>query len=224
MKNMRRGSARRSSRRRSSRSPRPSSPVQEEDNIRYIEDYLFRIKDKLHGIVSGSSSSDIDHAFENLRYVQEYLDKLKSLNPQNDPGKTMVYYYPDYISKFREFTEIYLKQMKDAQVKADESRLSERCVEADRNLRYVLQGFVEKKDPAGLYKIPDEAEKIGRTHGDELKKMQELHYEMDQVEGLRAELLRHAWPLVGRRNPRAAPPAPIDIWDKWSRRAWRTRS
>ncbi|HLL24880.1 MAG TPA: hypothetical protein VK427_22255 [Kofleriaceae bacterium] len=198
----------------------PALAGPEEDNIRYIEDYLNRIKDKLDGIVGDSSSSDIDSALEHLGYVKDYTDKLKSLAPQNDPGKSMVYYYPDYISKFRESAK-YLKQMKDAQVKADESRLSERCIEADRNLKYFLQGFVEKKDPNGLYKIPDEAEKIGRTYGDELRKMQEVHNEMDRWRGYARNFSdsHGKWSDVkGELHDGVS-----DIWDRWTRRMEETK-
>jgi hypothetical protein len=200
----------------------PAWAGEEEDNVRYVEDYLGRIKDKLDGIVSDSSSSDIDYALEYLGNVKDYVDRLKNLSggPQNDPAKTMVSYYPDYISKFRESAR-YLKQMKDAQVKADDSRLSERCNEAGRNLRSFMQDFVDKKDPNGLFKIPDEAEKIGRTYGDELKKMQDLHNEMERWKGYG----RYFSESHGRWSDVKSElhDGVNDIWDRWSRRMEETK-
>jgi hypothetical protein len=199
----------------------PAIAGPEEDNIRYIEDYLYRIKDKLDGIVGDSSSSDIDYAFDNLNYVKDYTERLKSLNPQNDPGKSMAYYYPDYISKFRESLQ-YLKRMKDAQVKADESRLHERCYEADRNLKSFMQGFIEKKDPNSLSKISDEAEKIGRQFNDEYRRMQEIHNEMDRWRSYARNFSEShgRWSDVrGELHDGVS-----DIWDRWTRRMDETKA
>ncbi|GMU03757.1 hypothetical protein [Corallococcus caeni] len=191
-----------------------------DDRVRTVDDYLSRIKDKLDGIVSDSSSSDIDHALDSLSTVRENVEKLKSLDPQNDPGKYMASYYPDWISRFRESVQ-YLKRMKDAQVKADDSRLSERCNEAGRSLRSFMQEFVDKKDPNGLYRIPDEAEKVGRTYGDELKKMQDLHYEMERWKGSsRSFSESHGrWSDVKSELHDGA----NDIWDRWNRRMEETK-
>ncbi|MCP3141948.1 hypothetical protein [Pyxidicoccus xibeiensis] len=192
-----------------------------DDRVRTVDDSLSRIKDKLDGIVSDSSSSDIDSALEYLNTVKENVEKLKSLNPQNDPGKYMASYYPDWISKFRESAQD-LKRMKDAQVKADESRLHERCSEADRNLKSFMQTFVDKKDPNGLLKIPDEAEKIGRSYNDEYRKQQEVHNAMDRwkssAKNFSESHLR--WSDVKSELHDGA----NDIWDRWTRRMDETKS
>jgi hypothetical protein len=199
----------------------PAWAGEEEDQVRNTEDYLSRIKDKLDGIVSDSSSSDIDYALDYLNNVKDSVDRLKNLSPQNEPARTMVSYYPDYISKFRDSVR-YLKQMKDAQVRADDSRLSERCNDAARNLRSFMQDFVDKKDPNGLYKIPDEAEKVGRTYGEELKKMQDLHSEMDRWRSYgRSFSESHGrWSDVRSELHDGV----SDIWDRWSRRMEETKS
>ena len=192
-----------------------------DDRVRTVEDSLSRIKDKLDGIVSDSSSSDIEYALEYLNTVKENVEKLKSLNPQNDPGKRMADSYPDWIPKFRESVQS-LKRMKDAQVKADESRLHERCSEADRNLKSFMQTFVDKKDPNGLFKISDEAEKIGRTYNDEYRKLQEVHGEMDRWRSQARNFSEsHSrWSDVkGELHDGAS-----DIWDRWTRRMDETKS
>ncbi|MCE9669924.1 hypothetical protein LY474_19175 [Myxococcus stipitatus] len=199
----------------------PASADEVDDRVRAVDDYLNRIKDKLDGIVSDSSSSDIDSALDYLNTVRENVDKLKSLDPQSDPGRYMVSYYPDWISRFRESAQ-YLKRMKDAQVKADESRLHERCSEADRSLKSFMQTFVDKKDPNGLFKIPDEAEKVGRTYNDEYRKLQEAHNEMDRWRGYARNFSEshNRWSDVkGELHEGAS-----DIWDRWNRRMEETKS
>ncbi len=199
----------------------PASADEIDDRVRSIDDNLSRIKDKLDGIVSDSSSSDIDYALDYLNNVKSEVDRLKSLDPQNDPGKSMVYYYPDYISKFRESAQS-LKRMKDAQVKADESRLHERCQEADRNLKSFMQNFVEKKDPNGVTKISEEAEKVGRQYSDEYKRLQEAHSEMDRARGY-AKYFSEShgrWSDVKSELHDGV----SDIWDRWTRRMDETKS
>ncbi|WP_164001746.1 hypothetical protein [Pyxidicoccus caerfyrddinensis] len=199
----------------------PASADEIDDRVRAIDDNLSRIKDKLDGIVSDSSSSDIDSALDYLNTVKSEVDRLKSLDPQSDPGKSMVYYYPDYISKFRESAQ-YLKRMKDAQVKADESRLHERCLEADKNLKSFMQNFIEKKDPNGVSKISDEAEKVGRQYSDEYKRLQEVHSDMDRARGYARYFSEShgRWSDVkGELHDGVS-----DIWDRWTRRMEETKS
>ncbi|QSQ23248.1 hypothetical protein JY651_50640 [Pyxidicoccus parkwayensis] len=199
----------------------PASADEIDDRVRSIEDNLGRIKDKLDGIVSDSSSSDIDSALDYLNNVKSDVDRLKSLDPQNDPAKTMANYYPDYISKFRESAQ-YLKRMKDAQVKADESRLHERCQEADKNLKSFMQGFIEKKDPNGVSKISDEAEKVGRQYSDEYKRLQDMHSDMDRARGY----ARYFSESHGRWSDVRGElyDGVSDIWDRWTRRMEETKS
>ncbi|RKH20644.1 hypothetical protein D7X74_03435 [Corallococcus sp. CA047B] len=192
-----------------------------DDRVRAIDDNLSRIKDKLDGIVSDSSSSDIDSALDYLNTVKSEVDRLKSLDPQSDPGKSMAYYYPDWIPKFRESAQA-LKRMKDFQVKADESRLAERCTEADRNLKAFMQNFVERKDPNGVSKISDEVEKIGRQYSDEYKRMQEVHGEMDRARGY----ARYFSESQGRWSDVKGElhDGVSDIWDRWTRRMDETKT
>ncbi|MCY1039725.1 hypothetical protein OV208_00215 [Corallococcus sp. bb12-1] len=192
-----------------------------DDRVRAIEDNLSRIKDKLDGIVSDSSSSDIDSALDYLNTVKSEVDRLKSLDPQSDPGKSMVYYYPDWIPKFRESAQA-LKRMKDFQVKADESRLSERCSEADRNLKAFMQNFVERKDPNGVSKVSEEADKVGRQYSDEYKRMQEVHGEMDRARGT----ARYFSESQGRWSDVKGElhDGVSDIWDRWTRRMEETKA
>ncbi|NOK00689.1 hypothetical protein [Myxococcus sp. CA018] len=199
----------------------PAGADEIDDKVRAIEDNLSRIKDRLDGIVSDSSSSDIDSALDTLGNVRNDVERLKSLNPPNDPGRTMANSYLDYIQKFRESAQ-YLKRMKDAQVKADESRLAERCTEADRNLKSFMQTFVDKKDPTGVFKIPDEAEKIGRTYSDEYRKHQEVHSELDRW-------LSYARSFSESHNRWSDVKSELhdgvsDIWDRWTRRMNETKS
>ncbi|NTX07367.1 MULTISPECIES: hypothetical protein [Myxococcus] len=199
----------------------PAGADEIDDKVRAVEDNLSRIKDKLDGIVSDSSSSDIDSALDTLGNVRNDVERLRSLNPPNDPGKTMANSYLDYISKFRESAQ-YLKRMKDAQVKADESRLAERCNEAERNLKSFIQTFVDKKDPTGVFKIPDEAEKIGRIYNDEYRKHQEVHGELDRWRSYARNFSEshNRWSDVKGELQDGV----NDIWDRWNRRMEETKS
>src|SRR5262245_41113674 len=80
----------------------PAWAGEEEDRVRDVEDAVSRVKDKLDGIAGKSSTSDIDAAIESTDKVRESVEKLKSIPAQNEPGKTMVSAYPDYVSKFKE--------------------------------------------------------------------------------------------------------------------------
>ncbi|MCP3098698.1 hypothetical protein LZ198_07385 [Myxococcus sp. K15C18031901] len=192
-----------------------------DDKVRAIEDNLSRIKDRLDGIVSDSSSSDIDSALDTLNTVKGDVERLKSLNPETDPGKSMAYYYPDYIPRFRESAQS-LKRMKDAQVKADESRLAERCAEADKNLRSFMQGFIERKDPNGASRISDEAEKVGRQYAEEYRRHQDTHNDVDRARGYARNFSEShgRWSDVRSELYDGV----SDIWDRWTRRMEETKS
>ncbi len=197
---------------------------EEEDRVREVEDSLNRMKDRLDGISSKSSSSDIEEAIRMAYKVKENADKLRSLGAQNDPGKTMADRYADWVDKFQESARA-LKEMKEAQLKADNDRLTERCTEADRNLTSLMLGFVDKKDKAegrkGLITIPDEAEKIGRAYGEELKKMEEKHREMERWKGSARYFSEshQKWSDVRSELNDGA----NEIWDRWNRRMEESR-
>lgn len=201
--------------------PPPARAGEEDDLARNVDDQLSRIKDKLDGIAGDSSSGDIDAALDSLDRVKEYVDKLKALDPQGEPAKTMASAYPDWIPRFRESARA-LKQMKDAQVKGDESRLAERCAEADRTLRSFMQAFVERKDPAGASRIPDEAEKAGRNFGDELKKLLETHAAMDGWRSTARSFSESHGRWADVRSELAD--GASEIWDRWSRRVDDTKA
>ena len=84
----------------------PAFSGDEEDRVKDIENSLSRIKDKLDGVASKSSSSDIEEATREAYRVKEAADKLKSMNAQNDPGKTMAASYADYVDKFQESMQV----------------------------------------------------------------------------------------------------------------------
>jgi hypothetical protein len=197
----------------------PAFAGEEEDRVKDVENSLTRMKEKLDGVASKSSSSDVEEAIREAYRVKEAADKLKSMNAQNEPGKTMAGSYPGWVDKFQESTR-YLKDMKEAQLKADNDRLGERCTEADKNFRSLINGYVEKKDKAegrkGLNVIPEEADKIGRSYGEELKKMEEKHREM---EGWRSYAKNFSeshqrWSDVKDKLHSGA----NDTWERWSKR------
>ena len=160
----------------------PALADDESDRVREVEDYLGRVKDKLDGIAGKSSADDINSALDYLDKVKEQVERLKSMGPKNEPGITMANNYLDYISKFREAAK-NLKYMKEAQVAQEKDQLAERCKDTTAKFRADLATFVDRKDPNGLNKIPDIAERLGREYGEALSKMEDKHREMDRWKG-----------------------------------------
>lgn len=198
----------------------PALADEESDRVKEAESYLSRMSDKLSGIGGKSSSNDIDESIRDADRVKEQANKLRSLNAQNDPGKTMANSYPDWVNKFQESAR-YLRQMKDAQLKANDARLTERCNDANLAQRRMINDFVDKKDRKGVSQIQNEAENLGRIYGDELKKMEETHREMERWKGYsRSFSESHGkWSDVRSQLNDGA----NDIWDKWSRRMEESR-
>jgi hypothetical protein len=197
----------------------PARAGDEEDRVREVEDNLKRMKDNLYGLSSASSSSGVEEAIRNAYRVKEAADKLRSM-AQNEPGKTMGSYYPGYADKFQESAR-YLKDMKEAQLKQENERLSEKCYEADRNFKAEMNAFVEKKDPNGLNKIPDQADRYQRELGEPYKKMQELHREMERSKGYARNFseTNGYWSDVKDKMYSGVD----EIWDRWNRRMEETR-
>src|SRR6266540_5132126 len=184
----------------------------EEDRVKEAESYLSRMR--------LGSTSEIDEAIRDGDRVKDQADKLRSLSPKNEPGKTMASSYPDWVNKFQESAR-YLKQMKEAQLKADNVRLTERCADADRGLRTLISGYVDKKDPKGIAAITSEAENVGRIYGEELKKMEETHREMERWKGYARNFseTHGKWSDVKSRLHDSA----NDTWDRWNRRMEESR-
>lgn len=196
----------------------PALAGDEEDRVKDVETSLTRMKEKLDSISSKSSSSEIQEAIREADRVKEYADKLRS-SAQNEPGKTMGNSYPGYVDKFQESAR-YLKDMKEAQLKADSDRLGERCQEADKSFRSLINSFVEKKDKAegrkGLTVIPEEADKLGRSYGDEWKRMQEKHREMERWRSSAGNFSEshQKWSDVKDKLQYGV----REVWDRWNKR------
>src|SRR5260370_12093732 len=79
-----------------------------------------------------------------------------------------------------------------------------------------MAGYIEKKDKKGASAIATEAETIGRTYGDELKKMEEIDREMDRWKGYARNFseTHGRWSDV-KSNLRDGA---NDISDRWKRR------
>ncbi len=187
----------------------------EERLIGEIESVLREIKDKLDGAADDSSTSDIDRAMDYARQVEDLAEKLKSANPQTDKGKTMANYYRDYARKFAESAK-YLRESKQRQLQQQNDRLAEKCAEAQHRLRDEINRFVEKNDPAGLYKIPDLAEYAARDYQEPHRKDVETHREMERWK----EYARNFSESDGRWSDVRSElhEAANGIWETWRRR------
>jgi hypothetical protein len=199
----------------------PAAADEVDDRVKAIDDALDGIKGKLDGIAAKTSSSDVDAALEQLNAVKDNVDKLKSLDPKSDPAKTYAGNYPESITKFRESAQ-YLKRMKDAQAKADEARLHERCLEADRNLKSFMQPFVDRKDPSGVFKIGDEAERTGKSLATEYAKLQDGNREMDGWRSYARSFSEshNRWSGVSGKLQEGV----NGIWERWTQRMNETTS
>ncbi len=151
----------------------------EEDRVKEAESYLSRMR--------LGSTSEIDEAIRDGDRVKDQADKLRSLSPKNEPGKTMASSYHDWVNKFRT----------------------------------LISGYVDKKDPKGIAAITSEAENVGRIYGEELKKMEETHREMERWKGYARNFseTHGKWSDVKSRLHDSA----NDTWDRWNRRMEESR-
>lgn len=145
--------------------------------VSQVEEKVRDIKDKLDGVASDSSVSDIDTAFEDARKIEDLADRLRSSNPQTDKGKTMGNYYRDFAKKFEE-ADKYLRLMKEQQLRQGNDRLAEKCLNAVQRLRDDINRFVDKNDPAGITKIPELAEYAARDYREAFKRDVEMDRSM----------------------------------------------
>ncbi len=193
---------------------------EESDKVREIEGYLGDIKGYLDGIAGDSSYSDIDYALDRASKVKELAERLRSLGPQTDAGKTMANYYPDWVEKFKESAR-YLKEQKQAQLKQTDGRLWEKCKDAQNKLRDEVRRYVERNDPAGMQKIPELAERAAYDLRDPLKREDEVHREMERWHDYarRFSETHGRWSDVkGELHDGAN-----DIWEAWKRRREETQ-
>ncbi len=152
---------------------------EESDKVREIEGYLGDIKGYLDGIAGDSSYGDIDYALDRASKVKELAERLRSLGPKTDTGKTMANYYPDWVDKFKESAR-YLKEMKQAQLQQADRRLPEKCKDAQTRLKDEVRRYTDRNDPAGMQKIPELAERAAYDQRDPLKREDETHREMER--------------------------------------------
>ncbi len=202
----------------------PALSGEEEDRVKDAEENLGRIKDNLYGIGSKSSASDIDDAIRNAYRVKEAADKLRSLNAANEPGKTMANAYAGWVDKFQDSARA-LKDMKEAQAKQENEKLWERCTEADKNLRYLVQSYLDKKNTPegrkGVAAIGEEAEKIGRVYADALKLLENQHSQVQRAQSQSRNFSEShlKWSDVKDRLYSGSD----EIWSKWTQRVTEIR-
>jgi archaellum component FlaC len=202
----------------------PALAGNEEDRVREVEDNLGRMKDNLYGIASKSGAGDIEEAIRNAYRVKEAADKLRSLNPANEPGKTMASYYANWVDKFQDAARA-LKDMKEAQLKQENEKLWDRCTEADKNLRSLVQSYLDKKNTPegrkGVAAIVAEAEKSGRSFSENLQQAENQH---SQVGSARSQTRNFSenhlkWSDVKDKLYSGSD----EIWSKWTERMQLTR-
>jgi hypothetical protein len=187
----------------------------EQSDVRDIESYLRDVKSYLDGIGGDSSSSEIDYAMAKANEVKKIAERLRSGGPQSEPAKTMAEKYPDWVGSFLESC-MYLKQMKDAQLRQQEARLMERCTEDDRKLRSTIREYIDRNNPEGVVKIPQLAEELGRPISEELRKMDDINREMERWRDYsrRFSETHGNWSDVKSELHDGA----NDIWETWKRR------
>jgi hypothetical protein len=137
----------------------PATAGEIDDRVRAIDDSLSRLKDKLDGIASDSSSGSIDSALGYSSELVSQLEQLRSVRGEDEVAKRMTEVWPDKNKELRRSLEL-LKQVKQQQFSFDP--LPSTCKMAEDQLMGTVRAYLGAPDDAdeGVRVITERAERV----------------------------------------------------------------
>ncbi len=194
--------------------PAHADDVEDKRRVLIIEiNYLLKeMRDRLDRVPGSSSYYEIDESRSKASEVKKKAEELRNVKGSDSTADKLSSYYPGYADKFRESAD-HLKSMKDARIRQGETKLWERCQDADRKLRDDVSRFLDKNDPRGLTEIPRLAEEAQRQFQDPVRKADDTHRQMDSWKGYARNFSESdgEWSGVSSELREGAD----GLWDQW---------
>ncbi len=160
-----------------------------DDRVRAIEDGVSRAVGELQRVAGDSDGSRVNSAIDSVSRTKEHFEKLKSLSPASDLGRSMASLSLDWIESFRRAAEA-LRTEKQNQTAF--KTLSDECTLSEDQLLGTVRAYLGAPEDAaeGRRVIAERAERFA---GDITQKLNAVTQKLQEQERLRDEVRRFSF-------------------------------